>query len=64
MGLARFVIAAISPAVVVLGLLGLQKQGYGTAQGIPTLLIAAATGDDVLDISGFGICLGIALGEG
>lgn len=60
----RFVIAAISPAVVVLGLLGLQKHGYGTAQGIPTLLIAAATGDDVLDISGFGICLGIAFAEG
>lgn len=59
-----FVMAAISPAVVVLGLLGLQAQGYGTAQGIPTLLIAAATGDDVLDISGFGIFLGIALAEG
>lgn len=50
--------------MIVLGLLPLGKRGYGTAQDVPTLLIAAATGDDVLDISGFGICFAIVFGEG
>ena len=60
----RFLVAAISPAVVVLGLLPLRQRGYGTAQGIPTLLIAAATGDDVVDISGFSLCFALTFGEG
>ena len=33
-------------------------------QGIPTLVIAAASVDDVLAISGFGVVLGIAFSEG
>ena len=55
----RFILAAVSPAVVVPCLLNLQEQGYGLDKGIPTLVIAAASIDDVLAISGFGICLGI-----
>ena len=54
-----FVLAAVSPAVVVPCLLGLQEAGYGTDKGIPTLVIAAASVDDVLAISGFTILLGI-----
>jgi len=54
-----FVLAAVSPAVVVPSLLGLQERGYGVDKGIPTLVIAAASVDDVLAISGFTILLGI-----
>lgn len=56
----RFVLAAVSPAVVVPSLLGLSDRGYGLNKGIPTLVIAAASVDDVLAITGFGIVLGIA----
>ena len=48
-----FVLAAVSPAVVVPSLLGLQERGYGVDKGIPTLVIAAASVDDVLAISGW-----------
>lgn len=54
-----FVLAAVSPAVVVPCLLALQEKGWGVAKGIPTLVIAAASVDDVLAISSFTIILGI-----
>ncbi|CAK9053968.1 Sodium/hydrogen exchanger 9B1 (Na(+)/H(+) exchanger-like domain-containing protein 1) (NHE domain-containing protein 1) (Sodium/hydrogen exchanger-like domain-containing protein 1) (Solute carrier family 9 subfamily B member 1) (Testis specific sodium-hydrogen exchanger) (MtsNHE) [Durusdinium trenchii] len=58
-----FVVAAISPAVVVPSLLQLQEQGYGVTAGIPTMVVAAAPLDDVLSIAGFGICLGSNFAE-
>lgn len=54
-----FVLAAVSPAVVVPCLLALQEKGWGVAKGIPTLVIAAASVDDVLAISCFTIILGV-----
>ncbi|CAG2103254.1 unnamed protein product [Medioppia subpectinata] len=54
-----FVLAAVSPAVVVPGLISLQEKGYGVDKGVPTLVIAAASVDDVLAITGFGLCLGL-----
>ena len=60
----RFVIAAVSPAVVVPSLLGLSERGYGLDKGIPTLVIAAASVDDVLAITGFGVLLGITFSSG
>ena len=54
-----FVLAAVSPAVVVSCLLSLQDRGYGVVKGIPSLVIAAASMDDVLAISCFTILLGI-----
>ncbi|XP_018008691.1 sodium/hydrogen exchanger 9B2 [Hyalella azteca] len=59
-----FIVAAISPSVVVPCLLQLSQQGYGVDKGIPTLVIAAATLDDVLAISGFGLMLGMTFSEG
>ena len=47
-----FVLAAVSPAVVVQCLFYLTEKGYGVDKGIPTLVIAAAGIDDVLAISG------------
>ncbi|XP_069123736.1 sodium/hydrogen exchanger 9B2-like [Argopecten irradians] len=59
-----FVLAAVSPAVVVPSLLSLSDRGYGLEKGIPTLVIAAASVDDVLAITGFGVVLGIAFSKG
>ena len=60
-GMLGFVVAAVSPAVVVPGMLDLQARNYGTAKGVPTLVVAAASFDDVLAIAGFGICLALMI---
>uniref|UniRef100_A0A8B9HK34 Cation/H+ exchanger transmembrane domain-containing protein n=1 Tax=Astyanax mexicanus TaxID=7994 RepID=A0A8B9HK34_ASTMX len=54
-----FVLAAVSPAVVVPSMLLLQQSGYGVQKGIPTLLMAAGSFDDILAITGFTTCLGM-----
>ncbi|KAJ8407491.1 hypothetical protein AAFF_G00273480 [Aldrovandia affinis] len=59
-----FVLGAVSPAVVVPSMLLLQKEGYGVEQGIPTLLMAAGSFDDVLAITGFTTCMGMAFATG
>ncbi|XP_069698459.1 sodium/hydrogen exchanger 9B2-like [Periplaneta americana] len=59
-----FVLAAVSPAVVVPSLLGLQEKGYGEDKGISTLVIAASSIDDIAAISGFGVVLGLIFTEG
>ncbi|XP_060102969.1 sodium/hydrogen exchanger 9B2-like [Heteronotia binoei] len=59
-----FVLGAVSPAVVVLSMLRLQAQGYGAEKGIPTLLIAASSFDDVVAITGFNVFLGMAFSKG
>jgi hypothetical protein len=56
----RFALAAVSPAVVVPGVLSLSRKGLGVAKGIPTLLIAASSIDDVLAITLYTICLSLA----
>ena len=53
----------MTPAVVVPSMMNLADKGYGTDKGIPTLVIAAASVDDVLAITGFGVMLGIAFSE-
>ncbi|XP_063713535.1 sodium/hydrogen exchanger 9B2-like [Symsagittifera roscoffensis] len=58
-----FILAAVSPAVVVPSLLGLQAFGYGVDQGVPTLIIAAASIDDIIAISAFSIVLSITFGD-
>lgn len=57
-------LGAVSPAVVVPSMLLLQKDGYGVEQGIPTLLMAAGSFDDILAITGFTTCLGMAFATG
>jgi NhaP-type Na+/H+ or K+/H+ antiporter len=54
-----FVLAAVSPAVIIPCLMELSQKGYGVEKGIPTLVIAACSFDDVVAISGFGILMGI-----
>ncbi|CAN2388934.1 Mitochondrial sodium hydrogen exchanger, partial [Pristimantis euphronides] len=59
-----FVLGAVSPAVVVPSMLLLQREGYGVDKGIPTLLMAAGSFDDVLAITGFNTCFGMAFSSG
>jgi len=59
-----FIIGAVSPAVVVPSMLTLQSDGYGVEEGIPTLVMAASSCDDVLAISLFGVFLGVSFSEG
>eukprot|EP00112_Aurelia_sp_Birch-Aquarium-sp1_P023460 Seg700.2 transcript_id=Seg700.2/GoldUCD/mRNA.D3Y31 product="Sodium/hydrogen exchanger 9B2" protein_id=Seg700.2/GoldUCD/D3Y31 len=59
-----FILGAVSPAVVVPSMLNLQMAGYGTREGIPTLVMAASSCDDVLAISLFSVFLGIAFSQG
>ena len=60
----RFILGAVSPAVVVPSMLSLQLDGYGVEEGIPTLVMAASSCDDVLAISLFGVFLGVTFSEG
>lgn len=62
-GLLGFILAAVSPAVIVPQMLNLLDAGYGRRKGVPTLILAGASIDDVFAITLFGSFLGIALGE-
>ena len=57
------VIAAVSPAVVVPKMLKLMEEGYGTKQGIPQLILAGASVDDVFVIVMFSAFTGLAQGD-
>mmetsp|Transcript_14208 Transcript_14208/g.31760 ORF Transcript_14208/g.31760 Transcript_14208/m.31760 type:complete len:514 (-) Transcript_14208:1433-2974(-) len=56
-----FILAAVSPAVVVGGMIDLRRRGYGVGKGIPSLVIAAASLDDIVAISAFSMCIGLAV---
>ena len=55
-----FIVAAVSPAVIVPSLTELSKKGYGVKQGIPSMVLAAAGIDDVVAVTGFGVAFGIS----
>lgn len=58
------VIAAVSPAVVVPRMIRLMDEGYGTRQGIPQLILAGASVDDVYVIVLFTTFIGMIQGDG
>lgn len=62
-GILGFIIAAVSPAVVVPQMLDLKETGYGKAKEIPTLVLAGASLDDVFAITIFGVFTGLASGS-
>ncbi|PVD38527.1 hypothetical protein C0Q70_01143 [Pomacea canaliculata] len=59
-----FVLAVVSPAVIVPSMLGLSDRGYGLNKGIPTLVVAAVSLDAVMAITGFGVMLSVAFSTG
>ena len=58
------VLAAVSPAVVVPRMVRLMEEGYGTGKGIPQLILAGASVDDVYVIVLFTTFTGIIQGNG
>lgn len=61
-GILGFIIAAVSPAVVVPSMLNLIEKGVGTDKRIPTLILAGASIDDVFAITIFTAFLGLYSG--
>ena len=57
------ILAAVSPAVVVPLMIRFMERGMGAVKGIPTMVLAAASIDDVFVIVVFGVLLGIYMGD-
>ncbi|MDO4474331.1 MAG: cation:proton antiporter [Eubacteriales bacterium] len=57
------VLAAVSPAVVVPRMVKLMDEGYGVKEGIPQLILAGASVDDVYVIVLFSTFIGMMQGE-
>jgi NhaP-type Na+/H+ or K+/H+ antiporter len=58
-----FIIAAVSPAVVVPMMIDFIKKRMGAKKGIPTMVMAAASLDDVIAIVIFSVLLGLYTGS-
>ena len=58
------VLAAVSPAVVVPRMVKLMEEGYGVKEGIPQLILAGASVDDVYVIVLFSTFVGMMQGKG
>lgn len=58
------VIAAVSPAVIVPKMLKLIDEGYGVNKGVPQMILAGASVDDVFVIVMFSVFTGLAQGNG
>lgn len=56
------VLAAVSPAVVVPKMIQLIQEGYGTKKGVPQLILAGASVDDVFVLVLFSVFLNVAQG--
>ena len=59
-----FIMAAVSPAIVVACVLKLQDKGFGTSKGIPTLVIASSSVDDIVAICCFSVAMTITFASG
>lgn len=62
-GCLGFIIAAVSPAVVVPAMLNLKEKNIGKEKEIPTLILAGASIDDIFAITLFSSFLSLALGK-
>lgn len=62
-GVLAFILAAVSPAVIVPQMLELKEMGFGKNKEVPTLVLAGASIDDVFAITIFGAFVSISLGQ-
>jgi solute carrier family 9B (sodium/hydrogen exchanger), member 1/2 len=60
-GMLAFIIAAVSPAVIVPSMLRLKEEGKGMDKGIPLIILAGASIDDIFAITLFSTFLNMAL---
>jgi len=63
-GLTAFMIAAVSPAVIVPSMLDLIEQNYGKKNEVPSIVLAGASADDVFAITLFSVFLGLSTSTG
>ncbi len=63
-GMLGFIIAAVSPAVVVPQMLDLKEKRFGENKEVPTLILAGASLDDVFAITIFYVFLNMGTGGG
>lgn len=63
-GLTGFMLAAVSPAVIVPSMLDLKNRGHGAKNDVPTIVLAGASVDDVFAITLFSVFLTLARGTG
>ncbi|UMZ75440.1 cation:proton antiporter [Natranaerofaba carboxydovora] len=61
-GILGFIIAAVSPAVIVPSMLKLKDRGVGNDKGVPVMILAGASIDDVFAITLISIFLGLVGG--
>ena len=61
-GMLGFVLAAVSPAILVPSVLFLMDKGLGMKKSIPTILLAGTSGDNVIAITLFSTFLGVYFG--
>jgi solute carrier family 9B (sodium/hydrogen exchanger), member 1/2 len=59
-GMLGFIIAAVSPAVIVPAMLALKERGLGMDKGVPVIVLAGASVDDVFAITLFTAFAGLA----
>ncbi|MCT4563725.1 MAG: cation:proton antiporter [Maledivibacter sp.] len=59
-GMLGFIVAAVSPAVVVPSMLYLREKGLGMKKGIPIIILAGASVDDVFAITLFTTFIGLS----
>ncbi|AOY75845.1 cation:proton antiporter [Clostridium formicaceticum] len=62
-GMLGFILAAVSPAVIVPSMLSFIERGKGEEKGIPTLILAGASVDDVVAITIFSSFVGMYGGQ-
>lgn len=58
-GMLGFIVAAVSPAIIVPAMLQLKEQGWGMKRGVPVIVLAGASIDDVFAITLFTVFLGM-----
>ncbi|MEW5784519.1 MAG: cation:proton antiporter [Bacillota bacterium] len=60
-GMLSFIIAAVSPALIVPSMLDLREQGIGMNKGIPLIILAGASVDNVLAVTLFSVFSAMAV---
>lgn len=63
-GMLGFIVAAVSPAVIVPFMIELKERSLGTRKGIPIIILSGASMDDIFAITIFTAFLNVYLGEG
>ncbi len=56
-----FILKAVGPAIVIQTMFDVQKAGLGVAKGIPSIIVAAASFDDLVALTGYSLFSNLAV---